>query len=57
MKRFEHWPLLPHEIAFGVFFGITLARLVPQLGLFSPPVLVYTGLIAAALPARSLPWG
>ena len=49
MKRFEHSPLLPHEVIFSMFLGITLARLVSALGVFSPLALLYSCLIAAAV--------
>src|SRR5687768_8909187 len=51
MRRVDHWPVLPHEIAFGVFFLYTLARLIPVQGFFSPLPLLYAGslLLMAAM--------
>ena len=48
MKRFESWPVLPHEIAFGAFLAATLVRLIPTLGFFSPVTLLYLGLLVVA---------
>ena len=48
MKRFESWPVLPHEIAFGIFLAAMLARLIPKLGFFSPVTLLHLGLLVAA---------
>ena len=49
MKRFESWPVLPHEIAFGGFLAATLVRLIPALGFFSPVTLLYLSLLIAAV--------
>ncbi len=42
----SRWPLLPHEMAFGVYFVLMWARLLPVQGFFGHDTLVYFGFIA-----------